>query len=44
MGHLKATTEIPSGKNILATLANLLADQEGVTITYEVKNGGTKDA
>ena len=31
-------------KNILAILVNLLADQECVTITYEIKNGGTKNA
>ena len=30
---------IPNGKDILATLVNLLADQEGVTITYELKEG-----
>jgi len=34
----------PNGKSILAILANLLADQEGVTITYEIKNGGIQDA
>ena len=34
----------PNGKSILAILANLLAEQEGVTITYEIKNGGTKNA
>ena len=27
----------PSGKNILSVLVNLLADQEGVVITYELE-------
>lgn len=27
---------IPSGKDLLATLVGLLAEQEGVTITYEL--------
>jgi hypothetical protein len=27
----------PSGKNLLAILVNLLADQEGVKIEYELK-------
>lgn len=27
----------PSGIDLLATLINLLADQEGVKITYELK-------
>lgn len=34
MEHLKAA---PSGEKILAVLVNLLADQEQVKITYELK-------
>ena len=29
----------PSGKNILEILVNLLADQEGVIIKYELEGG-----
>lgn len=29
----------PKGIDLLATLINLLADQEGVKITYELTNG-----
>ncbi len=29
----------PRGIDLLATLIDLLADQEGVTITYELKEG-----
>ena len=28
----------PKGTDLLATLINLLADQEGVKITYEIEN------
>ena len=27
----------PSGKDLLSTLVNLLAEQEGVKITYEIE-------
>lgn len=30
---------LPNGKNILEILVNLLADQEGVTIKYELEEG-----
>lgn len=33
----------PNGKDILATLVKLLGDQEGVTITYQVKEGNSND-
>lgn len=36
---LHTKTEMPSGKNLLAILVNLLADQEGVKITYEFEKG-----
>ena len=29
----------PNGLDLLATLINLLADQEGVKITYELERG-----
>lgn len=29
----------PTGKDILSILVDLLADQEGVKITYEIKKG-----
>ena len=32
--------KVPKGKDLLAMLVKLLADQEGVTITYELSNGG----
>lgn len=31
-------TNVPSGRDILATLIELLADQENVKITYEFEN------
>lgn len=31
----------PKGKDLLATLIRLLADQEGVKITYELEEGAT---
>ena len=37
MAHSKAAPEMPSGRNILDILVNLLADQESVAITYEIK-------
>jgi hypothetical protein len=33
----------PNGKEILATLINLLADQEGVKITFEIEQKGNKN-
>lgn len=35
----KLHTQKPNGKDILAALVNLLADQEGVNITYEFEQG-----
>lgn len=35
-------TQVPSGKDLLVTLVNLLAEQEGVKITYELSKGGNK--
>lgn len=32
--------KIPDGKDLLATLIELLADQEGVKIKYELEGGG----
>lgn len=34
---MERQTTAPSGANILAILVNLLADQENVKITYELK-------
>ena len=31
----------PNGKDLLATLIKLLAEQEGVVITYELEKGAT---
>lgn len=35
--------EPPSGEFLLSLLINLLADQEGVKITYELEQKGTVD-
>ena len=32
------TEKIPNGADLLATLIELLADQEGVKITYQIKS------
>lgn len=37
MVHLNVATEPPSGEKILAILVKLLAEQESVEITYELK-------
>lgn len=34
---METTGKIPSGKDLLKTLIDLLADQEGVRIVYELK-------
>lgn len=34
------TGKIPTGEQLLATLIDLLADQEGVKITYEFEHEG----
>lgn len=36
---METTGKIPSGKDLLKTLIDLLADQEGVRIVYELKEG-----
>lgn len=34
----------PSGRDLLKTLVDLFADQMGVTIKYEIIEGGSNDA
>ena len=34
---METTGKIPSGKDLLKTLIDLLADQEGIEIVYEIE-------
>jgi len=38
-GAAQMPYKVPSGPDLLAKLVELLADQEGVNITYEIKAG-----
>lgn len=40
--EVKMEVKTPNGTDLLATLVKLLAEQEGVQITYELETEGSK--